>query len=59
MRKQNNVPSRSGASAGKVRRSLPIPAILQIVVECESERQQQALFERLHEEGYACRVLTL
>ena len=41
------------------RRSLPIPAILQIIVECESEFQQRALFERLREEGYPCRVLTL
>jgi hypothetical protein len=39
--------------------SLPIPSLLQILVECRSERQQQELFERLRQEGYACRVLTL
>ena len=43
----------------KVLRSLPIPSILQIVVECESEDRQRVLFERLKEEGYSCRVLTL
>ncbi len=41
------------------RRSLPIPAILQILVECQSESQQRDLYERLREEGYRCRVLTL
>jgi len=41
------------------RPAIPIPTLLQIVVECESERQQQDLFERLHREGYSCRVLTL
>ncbi len=40
-------------------RSLPIPALLQILVECEDEGQQRNLYERLKEEGYACRVLTL
>ena len=39
--------------------SLPIPSLLQILVECQSERQQRDLFERLREEGYPCRVLTL
>ncbi|MGA2257682.1 MAG: ParB N-terminal domain-containing protein [Thermoguttaceae bacterium] len=39
--------------------AVPIPAVLQIVVQCESESQQEELFERLQEEGYACRVLTL
>ncbi len=39
--------------------SLPIPSLLQIVVECRSEDQQQDLFERLRQEGYSCRVLTL
>ncbi len=40
-------------------RSLPIPALLQILVECEDEARQRELYERLKEEGYACRVLTL
>jgi hypothetical protein len=45
--------------SGKRARSLPIPTILQIVVECRSEQEQQAVFERLKGEGYSCRVLTL
>ena len=41
------------------RRSLPIPCLLQILVECQSESQQRELYERLRQEGYRCRVLTL
>jgi hypothetical protein len=41
------------------RRSLPIPCLLQILVECQSESQQRDLYERLRQEGYRCRVLTL
>jgi len=41
------------------RPAVPIPSILQIVVECNSEPQQQDLYERLKKEGYRCRVLTL
>ncbi len=40
-------------------RSLPIPSILQILVECQNESQQRELYERLRKEGYRCRVLTL
>jgi len=36
-----------------------IPAVLQIIVQCENEAQQKELFERLQGEGYSCRVLTL
>jgi hypothetical protein len=36
-----------------------IPAILQIVIECKTEEQQHMLYDRLKEEGYTCRVLTL
>jgi hypothetical protein len=43
----------------KAARSLPIPAVLQILVECENEGRQRELYERLKEEGYPCRVLTL
>ena len=39
--------------------SLPIPGVLQILVDCQSEQQQQTLFAQLQEQGYACRVLTL
>ena len=50
-------PKRRGERRDKP--SLPIPTLWQIVVECQSEREQQALFERLRKEGYPCRVLTL
>jgi ParB-like chromosome segregation protein Spo0J len=36
-----------------------VPESFMVTVECESETEQQALFERLREEGYRCRVLTL
>jgi hypothetical protein len=36
-----------------------IPEAFQVVVECRDEAQQQAVFERLTGEGYACRLLTL
>ena len=39
--------------------SLPIPSVLQILVECQSELEEQTLFAQLQEQGYACRVLTL
>jgi hypothetical protein len=31
----------------------------QVVVECRDEAEQRSVFERLHREGFACRVLTL
>lgn len=39
--------------------ALTIPTLLQVLVECQSERQQQEVFELLRREGYPCRVLTL
>ena len=39
--------------------ALPVPQLLQILVECASEAQQQQLFEQLQAQGYAWRVLTL
>jgi hypothetical protein len=39
--------------------SLPIPSLLQILVDCVSELQQQQIFELLQQKGYSCRVLTL
>ena len=41
------------------KREPTIPAILQVVVDCESEERQRAVFERLTSEGWKCRVLTL
>lgn len=36
-----------------------LEGLFQILVECDDERQQQELFERLEREGYQCRALTL
>jgi hypothetical protein len=41
------------------RREVSIPETWQVVVECESEEQQQAVYERMRGEGYRCRVLVL
>jgi len=37
----------------------PIPESFQVVVECNSEEDQESVYTRLTEEGYQCRVLTL
>jgi ParB-like chromosome segregation protein Spo0J len=36
-----------------------VPESYQVVVECEDEQDQQAVYERIRAEGYRCRVLTL
>jgi hypothetical protein len=36
-----------------------IPECYQVVVECRDEADQQAVFHRMRDEGYRCRVLTL
>jgi hypothetical protein len=36
-----------------------IPEAFQVVVECQNEDQQRAVFERMTAEGYKCRLLTL
>lgn len=41
------------------RRQRGCPELYQVVVECKSESQQQALFEELRRKGYACRLLML
>ena len=38
---------------------LPIPECFQVVAECADESSQQALYERLVQEGYRCRLLML
>ena len=32
---------------------------MEVIIECDDEKTQQELYERLTEEGYTCRVLTL
>ena len=36
-----------------------LPEIFQVVVEVESEQQQRQIYERMTEEGFPCRLLTL
>jgi len=38
---------------------VPVEPSYAVVVECSGEEQQQEVFERLTEEGFKCRVLTL
>jgi ParB-like chromosome segregation protein Spo0J len=40
-------------------RDVEIPDTYQVLVACINEDQQKQLFERLDQEGYSCRVLTL
>lgn len=46
-------------SAGDADTDLMIPEMYQVVVDCDDESAQRVLYERLVEEGYRCRVLTL
>jgi hypothetical protein len=39
--------------------AVEIPDAFQVVVECQNEEQQQAVFERLTAEGHKCRLLNL
>ena len=41
------------------RGDIPIHECFQIVIECTDEDHQRILFERMTEEGYPCRLLTL
>jgi hypothetical protein len=47
------------ANGASDRPEVEIPQSFQVVVECEDEDDQQAVFTRMREEGYRCRVLTL
>lgn len=38
---------------------IDVPELYQVVVECDDEPAQQALYERLHAEGFKCRLLML
>jgi len=52
-----NVDAELGAVAD--REEVIIPDSFQVVVQCTSEDDQQAVYTRMREEGYKCRVLTL
>ena len=45
--------------SGRIAPEVKIPESYQVVVECGDEDDQQAVFKRMREEGYRCRVLTL
>jgi ParB-like chromosome segregation protein Spo0J len=45
--------------ADRAKHEPEVPALFQIVVECENESQQQEVYDRLTTEGFKCRVLTL
>ena len=38
---------------------VPVPEAFQVVIECDDENQQQAIYERMTREGFSCRLLTL
>jgi ParB-like chromosome segregation protein Spo0J len=40
-------------------REVGVPESYQVVIECADEADQQAVYDRMREEGYKCRVLTL
>ncbi len=40
-------------------KAVAIPEAFQVVVECRDESEQQAVYERLTAEGYACKLLML
>jgi hypothetical protein len=48
-----------GESDPKAEDEVAIPESFQVVVECRDEGQQQAVYERLTAEGYACKLLML
>ena len=52
-------PRRRSSQPRSDRRQRGCPELYQVVVECESESHQQALFEELRRKGYACRLLML
>ncbi len=39
--------------------NISIPESYQVVVQCQDEADQQAIFERMRADGYRCRLLTL
>jgi len=43
----------------KMPKEAEIPEGYEVVVECETEEEQQQVFEQLQEKGYQCRLLTL
>jgi hypothetical protein len=53
---KNDVLTKQGAGQPP---AIEVPESYQLLVDCRDETDQRALFERLRDEGYTCRVLTL
>jgi len=54
-----DVPEEDEEPVDKPPAEVPIGESFQVVIDCRDEQEQQAVFERMTAEGYACRVLTL
>jgi hypothetical protein len=53
-------PTASGFAGGSVATpEVTVPESYQVVVECRDEADQESVYERMRQEGYRCRVLTL
>ena len=50
---------RRGTRTAQQEQDVAIPEAFQVVVECRDEAEQQAVYERLTAEGYACKLLML
>ncbi|WP_158545455.1 hypothetical protein [Bremerella cremea] len=59
MKRKSHPPEDRPVEATEDRPQQACPALYQVVVECQDERQQQALFEQLRQKGYPCRLLML
>jgi hypothetical protein len=55
------MPSAPGSAGGSpvALPEITIPESYQVVVECRDEADQESVYERMRQEGYRCRVLTL
>lgn len=52
-------PPASGADPDGPPPEVEVPESFQVVIECDDEAHQQSLYQRLSDEGLACRLLTL
>jgi hypothetical protein len=50
---------RLGPDLGSDKKGLDLKSLHEVVIECENEDQQKETYEKLVDEGYQCRILTL
>ena len=50
---------KTGEISGKTPKDQEISPMYEVIIECTGEDEQQEVYDRLIEEGYTCRVLTL